>query len=41
MRSAENITQLIGNTQAEGCVARIVVKLESMSPSSSVKDRMF
>ena len=50
MRIAENIIQLIGNTplvqlnripQAEGCVARTVVKLESMNPSSSVKDRMF
>lgn len=49
MRVAENITELIGRTplirlnripQAEGCVAQILLKLESMNPSSSVKDRI-
>ncbi len=49
MRIANNITDLIGHTplvqlnripQAEGCVAQIVLKLESMNPSASVKDRI-
>ncbi len=49
MRIARNITELIGRTplvqlnripQTEGCVAQIVVKLESMNPSASVKDRI-
>lgn len=49
MRIARNITELIGRTplvqlsripQEEGCVAEIVVKLESMNPSASVKDRI-
>lgn len=49
MRIVQNITQLIGGTplvqlnripQAEGCVAQIVVKLEGMNPSASVKDRI-
>jgi len=49
MRIARNITELVGRTplvqlnripQAENCVAQIVVKLESMNPSASVKDRI-
>lgn len=49
MRIARNITELVGHTplvqlnripQTEGCVAQIVVKLESMNPSASVKDRI-
>jgi cysteine synthase A len=49
MRVAENITELIGRTplirlnripQSEGCVAEILLKLESMNPSCSVKDRI-
>lgn len=49
MRIVHNITELIGRTplvqlnripQSEGCVAHIVVKLEGMNPSASVKDRI-
>jgi cysteine synthase len=49
MRIANNVTELIGRTplvrlnhipQTEGCVAQIVVKMESMNPAASVKDRI-
>ncbi len=49
MNIAPDITALIGRTPlvqlnriplAEGCLAKIVVKLESMNPAASVKDRI-
>lgn len=49
MKVASNITELIGRTplvklnripQSEGCLGEILVKLEGMNPSASVKDRI-
>ena len=49
MNIANNITELIGRTPlvrlnnipaSEGCMSQIVVKLESMNPAASVKDRI-
>ena len=49
MKIANNITELVGRTplvrlnripQTDGCIAQIIVKLESMNPAASVKDRI-
>ncbi|MBL1209932.1 cysteine synthase A [Geminocystis sp. GBBB08] len=49
MKIVNNITELVGKTpliklnripQQENCVAEIIVKLEGMNPSASVKDRI-
>ncbi len=49
MKIAHNITELVGRTPlvrlnsiplADDCLAQIVIKLESMNPSASVKDRI-
>jgi cysteine synthase len=49
MKIVNNITELVGKTplvklnripQQEGCFAEIIIKLEGMNPSASVKDRI-